>query len=147
MIKKTILSVAGLMLFAVGIWAADSSYTIFDTATQERKQIKLIDNGDGTYSQSVQATAGALVGSDYALHSKIVTAAPDSLTFNGTGVSWAFEVRGGSATFTVAGSSSTTAFTGQTYSDTFEPVAANPVLSLTFLQSGATAQLIISGGV
>jgi hypothetical protein len=39
----------------------DSSYTIRDTKTQQDREIKLIDNGDGTYSMSTSGGGGTSV--------------------------------------------------------------------------------------
>lgn len=145
---KRYLVLALMILLPITGLAADSSYFRYNAETDIWNKIKLIDNGDGTFSEQVGTTSS--VSGTYSLQAKEAYSAPDSLTFTGTGVAWAFEVRNGSATFTIAGSSTTSlvATSGGSagLSGFFEPTVTNPVLALTFLQTGATAQLIISGG-
>ena len=130
----------------ITVAAADTQYFRYDTSTRSWNPVKLIDNGDGTFSEQV-SIVGGVVGATgaYKLISKESTSAPDSITFNGDATSWAFEVRGGSATFTVAGGSVTSVVSGVIGSD-FNPIATDPVMSMISLEAGATAQMIIDGG-
>jgi len=142
------LALVMLVLLPLTAYSADTSYFRYDAEAKVWNKIKLIDNGDGTFSE--QTSPAGLVTGTYTLQSKEAFSAPDSLTLTGTGTSWMFEVRNGSATFTVAGSSSTSVVAAgggsAAISGNFMPTTTNPTISLTFLQAGATAQLILTGG-
>lgn len=145
---KKYLALLMLVLLPLLAFAADSSYYRYNADTDLFNKIKLIDNGDGTFSEQVGTTSS--IGGTFTLQAKEAYSAPDSLTLIGTGVVWAFEVRNGSATFTVAGSSQTTLIASSggsaSLNGRFEPAVTNPTLALIYLQAGATAQLILSGG-
>lgn len=82
--------------------------------------------------------------SNYALEGKRCLATC-SVTYSGRAKSWLFSVIGGSATFQVNSSSDVVALSGDIWQDEFTPRATTALLNLSFIQSGATAQLQISG--
>ncbi len=145
--QKTLALIIGLSCFAGSLWAADNHFNRFRTDTQETLPMKVIDNGDGTFSEAVVAVGAGLASLDYSYQAKLSTFSPNSFTFNGIGTSWAFEVRGGSATFTVNSGSTTVCYDGSPVSSQFFLPVTNPVINLTFLGAGATAQMHIDGGI
>lgn len=86
-----------LLLLPATSLAADSYFIRWKTDTQDSRNIKLIDNGDGTYSEKVIVNSVLVSSSNYSLQTASFTVAIDTLTYDGTGLSWSVEVHGGDA--------------------------------------------------
>lgn len=88
---------------------------------------------------------GSFIGKTYVVDKTTTIVAGTILTFTGIAKSWLFSVKGGGATFQVMSSSSIVATSGDVFQDDFAPYPTNPTMTLNTLDSGATAQMIISG--
>jgi len=146
---KRFFAILVALAFPILALAADTSYLRYNASDNSWNSVKLIDNEDGTFSEGVAGSISIGVSGTFKqIASELY--APGSITYNGTATSWLFEVRGGSCSFTVAGSSSTTLvpLSGgvASMSGVFNPPAISPILDMTFLQAGATAQLVMAGG-
>lgn len=137
------LGLFALAAFAVGSFAQDSTYNRRNSDTQQKLPMKVVDNGDGTFSMAVKDPSSASASSGtYKLRGEVGFAAPATVSRTGTGASWIFQVLGGSATFRVNGGDPIFAAKGSVLGDSFVPVSVDPSIDVDFLEGGATFQVI-----
>jgi len=143
--KKIIFAVGLLMALAYTGFAANSYYLIYKLDSAQSLRIKLLDNGDGTYSTQSGIYSVIISSTNYALHTNTFLVAPDSMTFVGTGISWSVEVTGGNAVFNVNGSSTTGIIEGWKLNGSFGTGVVNATIYLESIDAGATFYARIEG--
>lgn len=143
--KRIIFVVGLLMAFVCVGFAADSYYLIHKRDSRQDLRIKLLDNGDGTYSTQSGIFSVVITSTNYAMHTDTFLIAPDSMTFVGTGLTWSVEVTGGNAVFNVNNSSTTGIIEGWKLNGSFGNGVVNATIYLESIDAGATFYTRIEG--
>ena len=132
-----------LVVIGAAAYAADSTIRNHDVGTGTDKEMKIRDLGDGTFARVTSDFAAPSPTLTYQVRFASAVAAPISLAPIGFGLSWGFEVFGGTATFNVNGGDDIAVLSGKSITESFFGLVTNPVLNLIGLGPGATAHLII----
>ena len=141
--RKIIYAIAVGVLLATGgpeLRAADTSHPVFDYTTRLTIRKKLVDNGDGTFSDSNPGSGASIASKTWNLNSKRFFVAPATMTSSGIGLSFLFKVDGGSCSFSVGGSSEIFVLDGERYMTDFKQLILNPTIVIHRLNEGATIQ-------